>query len=158
MGNDLNHLFTEIAPDSFRCECGAEADGRSERDRWTKHVCNIRTNNAAVAAARRTDPLGAFDLIKSIETQEGHLAADKARLMALQDDCDHSWDKIEHTPTIRQAYTEPGYVAGVHGPVPARHIPEKKTDRWTRTCTRCGKSETTTQAEEKVIRSPKFSA
>lgn len=97
-------------------------------------------------------------LRQDIRRQEQKLAADKRYLEALEKGCEHTWGKTEYTPLIREGYQDPGDPEGTMG-IDRRlphHVPREETPKWTRTCSQCGKTETTARVNEKVTRTPRF--
>jgi hypothetical protein len=70
----------------------------------------------------------------------------------------HQWGDTIYDPIREEAYTIPGDPPGTmgidwRGPTP---VPAKTTDRWSRTCNRCGRTETTTHFVPSGDRVPKF--
>ncbi len=92
-----------------------------------------------------------FDLVNDIDRLSQELERTKSKLAVIQNTCNHDWDE-KYTPVRTEAYTSPGDPPGTmgsdwRGPV---HVPATSTKRWTRTCDKCGKEETTTSTLKKV--------
>lgn len=70
----------------------------------------------------------------------------------------HTWTEPRYTPDVRPGYwSEDIYGRMIKGQEPRRvWTPEKITPRWTRSCSTCGRVETTTETTEIVTRTPRF--
>jgi len=153
---DTKHCFSDnFAPNWYRCKCGAEVH-RSDMEQRKNEECPSRVREAAAKLA--ADPLGAVALARSIAAQERRLETDKAKLRNLQSTCDHDWSEPKYTPDVREAYsTEDLHGHFVEGQPPRMvHVPREEKPKWTRTCRRCGKVETTTTVAETVTKAPRF--
>lgn len=83
------------------------------------------------------------------------LEAEQARRQA---SCVHAWGTPKYTPDVRPGYWSDDLYGRMIERVPPCQVwtPEKVTPRWTRTCSTCGKVETTDKTSERVTRSPDF--
>lgn len=153
---DTKHCFNDnFAPNWFRCKCGVEVH-RTDMEQRKDEECPTRVQEEAHRLA--TDPVGAKALARCIEAQERALEASRAKLRNLRATCSHDWEEPKYTPKIREAYTIEGDPPGTmgidwRGP---QHVPRKEIPVWTRTCRRCGTTETTTKVTEKVTTAPRF--
>jgi len=153
---NTTHIFNHIAPDTFRCtKCGLETGHQGRRERASEE-CPVRVREEAERKAR--DPLGARALARSIEGQKRALASAEAQLRSIQATCQHEWSEPEYTPEVREAYrTEDLHGHFIEGQAPRMvTVPREEKPKWTRTCRRCGKVETTTTVTEQVTRAPRF--
>lgn len=79
---------------------------------------------------------------KAAETR-AQLLRDQAEQLRRR--CPHVWGETKYTPDYQEAYTIPGDPPGTMG-VDWRgpcHVPAKTTPKWSRTCTKCGYTQTT---------------
>lgn len=105
-------------------------------------------------------------LVGDVASTEAAFKAAQRRLDDARKACQHTWDdpKGKYTPIRTEGYRTQNlmghFTVNHDGSVnaPEVWIPAKETPEWTRTCTTCGHSETTTQTDEKVVRTstPKF--
>jgi hypothetical protein len=66
-----------------------------------------------------------------------------AALRAEQDNCNHEWDTVKYDPEIQKIPVfDDRYIGSDYMPEFAG-FDEKKIDRWSRTCKKCGKVEYT---------------
>ena len=72
--------------------------------------------------------------------------------------CDHEWLEPKYDPIVQGGYQHPGDPPGTMGVdhIPSYWVPRTESPRWTRECRKCGWTNTTTQSDEKVTRSPRF--
>ena len=94
-------------------------------------------------------------------TREEQLRYDyQAKLDALkreQSTCAHSWGPVKYDPETERVPAAYEYVQqGVDFWPAVTEWKEKKIDRWSRTCTKCGKVEYTKEQSAKMIYEPKF--
>jgi hypothetical protein len=84
----------------------------------------------------------------------------QAVVEAFQRTCNHSWDHPEgkYDPIYHPGYSYPGDKPGTMGVDfrPGGYVDARTEDRWTRTCTRCGKVETTTATRDIVKKEPRW--
>lgn len=83
----------------------------------------------------------------------------EAKLRALkaeQNTCNHAWEEAKYDPEIQKIpkykdrFIGSDYMPEING------FTEKKIDRWSRTCRKCGKVEYTKEQTAKVTYEPKF--
>lgn len=80
-----------------------------------------------------------------------------AALKKEQNACTHSWGPVRYDPEIEKVPAAYEYVQqGVDFWPAITEWKEKKTDRWSRTCTKCGKVEYTKEQTAKMTYEPKF--
>lgn len=74
-----------------------------------------------------------------------------------QRECPHEWDHPEGTsdPIVRPGYRIEEFKAGSDF-YPGGWVPEERTPRWVRKCTRCGKREETTAVNTRTVQTPRF--
>jgi hypothetical protein len=96
-------------------------------------------------------------LIQRIDSLESQIRVAREELVGIQRSCPHSWSS-RYNPVVREAYRDPGDTPGTmgidfRGPM---YVPRQETPRWTRTCSRCFKTEDTSQVDQHVSVTPKF--
>lgn len=102
-----------------------------------------------------TDP---HELVTMIEAMGNTLARMKSALESKQRFCAHEWGETRYTPNIREGYQDPGDPPGTMG-VDHRGpmwVPRQEVPRWTRTCTKCTRTETTSHTRDDVKKVPVF--
>lgn len=78
-----------------------------------------------------------------------------AELRKEQNNCSHDWEEPKYDPEIQKIPRYEDHWVGVDYMPTICGFTEKKIDRWSRTCCKCGKVEYTT--EQVVIKTaPKF--
>jgi len=95
---------------------------------------------------------------QEIRDLEEKLAEKRRALQTSEQNCPHEWSEPKYDPIIREAMTIPGDPPGTGG-IDHRgpyHIPSSRVERWTRTCQRCGKVESTTTVDQRITKTPKF--
>ena len=100
------------------------------------------------------------DLRSEIRRKRQELDSLNRQLAQQERTCRHDWTAPEYTPDVQEGYQDPGDPEGTMG-VDRRlpmWVPRQETPKWTRTCRKCGKVETTTRAkkERRVIEHPQF--
>ena len=74
-----------------------------------------------------------------------------------QSTCAHSWGPVKYDPETERVPAAYEYTQqGVDFWPTVTEWKEKKIDRWSRTCTECGKVQYTKEQTAKVIYEPKF--
>lgn len=85
----------------------------------------------------------------------------KTELTQIEKDCSpHDWDEPIYNPIRTEAYTIPAAPIGIMGASWRRaemHVPATMKKRWSRTCRLCGHVEHTTNTNQNVMETPKFS-
>lgn len=74
----------------------------------------------------------------------------KSTIAGMERDCSHTWGPTEYKPIEHRAYTIPGDAPGTMG-VDWRgpcYVPATTEKVWSRTCTKCGKVETTQRTKK----------
>lgn len=92
-----------------------------------------------------------------IERLERQLQEAKNAQKKLESSCHHQWEEPKYDPKYEDNYVFKGYTGHGSDPTPVYDTikDDKKSDRWSRSCLRCGKKEYTTQTEA-VKTKPKF--
>lgn len=92
--------------------------------------------------------------LKMVEVERARQALDKLQREAdaIRDKCQHDWTDPVYSPERRAAYSCPGDPVGTmgvdwRGPT---YVPAETIDRWTRTCKKCGYSQTTQHKQVKT--------
>ena len=104
----------------------------------------------------------ARDLQVRVSHLKFELEQAESRLRILQDNCEHQWSEPQYTPLVREAYRTQNlyghFTKNADGTInaPEVTVPREETPRWTRTCSRCGRAETTAHVVEHVTREPRF--
>lgn len=100
----------------------------------------------------------ALQLMTRIAALEAKLKTERRTLELLQRECIHQWGPVKYAPKIREAYRTQGDPPGTMGIdwQPPVDVPREETPVWTRQCTRCLKTETTSQTDQHVTKTPRF--
>ena len=101
---------------------------------------------------------GFFDMTpaemrQEIAAAEERIANLKGRLDRHERSCQHSWGNVKYDPICRPGYQiqgDPVGTMGIDRQLP-QWVPPSTTKQWTRTCLRCGKTETTQQTRKEII-------
>ena len=103
-----------------------------------------------------------IDDIKNLRVEiarlEYNLEIANTKLKTLIRGCFHKWGPIINDDIVTEGYEDPGDPRGTCGidrQLPC-WIPEKRIKRWKRTCTLCGKTETTDSCTRIVSETPNF--
>lgn len=108
--------------------------------------------NDDISKARRE-----ADELRNNATNAARQAQDaQRRVESLEKSCSHVWDEVRYTPDYKEGYyipsdIEQGINLGVDTRVSGVHVPSSTTKKWSRTCRKCGKTETTTSVKKQFI-------
>ena len=84
----------------------------------------------------------------------------KNELKRLDRECSHQWTEVKYDPIHHEGYMYEGDPPGTMGVDrrPSMYIPPSVTDRWQRTCMKCGKVEFTQhyETQTQVKKNPSF--
>jgi hypothetical protein len=100
----------------------------------------------------------AFKLRRELEELLEKVRSTQRCLANIEQSCRHDWTDPEYTPERYEGYHDPGDPPGTMG-IDRRlpfDVPPRTVDKWTRSCKKCGKSESTSRTEAKVKHIPKF--
>jgi len=97
--------------------------------------------------------MSASELRQEIANCEAHLKNFRSCLENLERSCQHTWGQTKYTPIEHKAYTIPGDAPGTmgvdwQGPC---YVPAETIKQWSRTCTKCGKTETTRATKKEWV-------
>jgi len=94
-----------------------------------------------------------------VERAKRELESAERNLANLERTCQHAWSEPKYTPDVREGY----YASNTMGPIrngkpvlPDVYVPPETTPKWTRTCSKCGLTETTTKTDKHVTTTPRF--
>lgn len=94
---------------------------------------------------------------EQIQALEDQKRANDGRIAELERQCSHDWEE-KYTPVHHPGHHSPGDPPGTMGVDwrPPMDFPPSTEPKWTRTCKRCGRVETTTRTRQEPVTKPSW--